>query len=143
MKAGDVRLVMVDVGGDFNLCRARHWPSDPTAAPQDAAAQNTLSSLLRGRNSARGHRASTKMAPAEPRTGTRMAPADQLNLRWLIAIGAIMVQPFLTATSLDLSAKICVIAFAAAIPLLAALVVVNHQEAFRGRRSKSRIVNIA
>lgn len=61
----------------------------------------------------------------------------------LIAIGAIMVQPFITATSLDLSAKICVIAFAAAIPVLAALIVVNHQEAFRGRRSKSRIVNIA
>lgn len=70
---------------------------------------------------------------------------QQINLIYggLIAIGAIMVQPFLTATSLDLSAKICVVAFAASIPLLASLVVVNHQEAFRGRRSKSRIVSIA
>ena len=61
----------------------------------------------------------------------------------LIAIGTIMLQPFLTATLLDLSAKICVVAFAASIPLLAALVVVNNQEAFRGRSSKSRIVSIA
>lgn len=70
---------------------------------------------------------------------------QQINLIYggLIAIGAIMIQPFLTAPSLDLSAEICVIAFAAAIPLMAALVVVNHQEAFRGRRSKSRIVSIA
>jgi hypothetical protein len=38
----------------------------------------------------------------------------------LIVIGVYMVQPFLTAASLDLSAKICVIAFSVAIPLLAA-----------------------
>jgi hypothetical protein len=37
----------------------------------------------------------------------------------LIAIGVYMVQPFLTAPSLDLSARICVVAFAVAIPLLA------------------------
>jgi hypothetical protein len=33
-----------------------------------------------------------------------------------------MVQPFLTAASLDLSARVCVVAFSVAIPLLAALV---------------------
>lgn len=37
----------------------------------------------------------------------------------LIAIGVYMVQPFLTAGSLDLSARICVVAFSVAIPLLA------------------------
>jgi fatty acid desaturase len=61
----------------------------------------------------------------------------------LIAIGIYMVQPFLTAASLDLSARICVIAFSVAIPLLAALVMVNRQEAFRRRRARSILVAIA
>src|SRR6266487_3719323 len=61
----------------------------------------------------------------------------------LIGIGAILVQPFLTARSLDLSAKICVISFSVAIPLLAALVMVNQQEAFRRRRTPSVLVAIA
>ncbi len=60
----------------------------------------------------------------------------------LIAIGLVMVQPFLTAASLDLSAKICVVAFSVAIPLLAALVMVNRQEAFRRRATKSVLVVI-
>jgi uncharacterized membrane protein YfcA len=55
----------------------------------------------------------------------------------LIAIAVVMVQPFLTAASLDLSARICVVAFSVAILLLAALVLVNRQEAFRRRRTKS------
>jgi hypothetical protein len=69
----------------------------------------------------------------------------QLSLIYggLILIGLYMVQPFLTATSLDLSAKICVIAFSVAIPLLAALVVLNRQEAFRRRVSKSVVATIA
>ena len=46
----------------------------------------------------------------------------------LILIGLYMVQPFLTAPSLDVSAKVSIIAFSVAIPLLAALVVVNRQE---------------
>jgi hypothetical protein len=58
----------------------------------------------------------------------------------LIAIGVYMVQPFLVAASLDLSAKICVVAFSVAIPLLAALVMVNRQEAFRRRRAKSLLL---
>jgi ABC-type xylose transport system permease subunit len=66
----------------------------------------------------------------------------QKNLSYvgLIAIGVYLVQPFLTAASLDLSAKICVVAFSVAIPLLAALVMVNWQEAFRRRRTKSRVI---
>ena len=69
----------------------------------------------------------------------------QLNLIYsgLIVIGVYLVQPFLTAGSLDLSAKVCVIAFSVAIPLLAALVVINRQEAFRRRMTKSILVTIA
>jgi hypothetical protein len=54
----------------------------------------------------------------------------QLSLIYsgLIVIGVYMVQPFLTAASLDLSAKICVVTFSVAIPLLAALVIVNGRK---------------
>jgi O-antigen/teichoic acid export membrane protein len=58
----------------------------------------------------------------------------------LIGIGVVMVQPFLTAASLDLSAKISVVAFSVAIPLLAALVLINQQEVFRRRVTKSVLV---
>jgi cation transport ATPase len=61
----------------------------------------------------------------------------------LILIGVYMVEPFLTAPSLDASATISILAFAVAIPLLAALVMVNRQEAFRGRRTPSVMVTIA
>ena len=61
----------------------------------------------------------------------------------LIAIGVFMVQPFLTAPSLDLTARVCVVAFAVAIPLLAALAMVNRQEAFRRRASGSVLVTLA
>jgi fatty acid desaturase len=54
-----------------------------------------------------------------------------------------MAQPFLTATSLDLTARICIVAFAVAIPLLAALILINRQEAFRHRRSRSTLVATA
>jgi hypothetical protein len=67
---------------------------------------------------------------------------NNLGYGALIAIGVVMAQPFLTAASLDLPAKISVVAFSVAIPLLAALVLVNRQEAFRRRRSKSGIVNV-
>jgi hypothetical protein len=61
----------------------------------------------------------------------------------LIGIGVVMVQPFLTAATLDLSAKICIVAFSVAIPLLAALVLVNRQEAFRRRATRSVIIGTA
>src|SRR5436305_11038554 len=58
----------------------------------------------------------------------------------LIAVGLVLVQPFLTVTGLDWSAKTCVIAFSVAIPLLAALLLVNYQETFRRRLTDSRTV---
>lgn len=61
----------------------------------------------------------------------------------LIAVGLVMVQQFLTATALDRAAKICVLAFSVAIPLLAALVLVNRQENFRHRMTGSIVVRIA
>ena len=61
----------------------------------------------------------------------------------LIGIAVVMVQPFLAATSLDTPALISIIAFAVAIPLLSALIMVNRQEAFRGRRTTSVLVTVA
>jgi hypothetical protein len=68
---------------------------------------------------------------------------DNLIYGGLMGIGIVMIQPFLTATSLDTSATICVVAFAIAIPLLAALILVNRHETFRHRRTSSRIVKVA
>jgi hypothetical protein len=68
----------------------------------------------------------------------------QNNLMYsgLIAIGVVLVQPFLTsgAASLDLSAQICVIAFSLAIPLLSALIVLNRHETYRRRTTTSVLV---
>ena len=63
----------------------------------------------------------------------------------LIGIAAIMVQPFLSdlGTTLTLPAKVCLISFGVAIPLLAALTMVNWQETFRGRETRSRTVAVA
>lgn len=61
----------------------------------------------------------------------------------LVAIGTIMVQPFLTAESLSRAATVCVIAFAVALPLLAALLLVNEHEELRQRPSGSVVVMVA
>jgi hypothetical protein len=68
---------------------------------------------------------------------------DNLAYGGLIAIGIVLVQPFVAGASLDTSGMICAVAFAVAIPLLAALVLVNQQETFRRRRTSSRIVAVA
>ena len=57
----------------------------------------------------------------------------------LMAIGIVLVQALLPYP-LDTSALTCVLAFAVAIPLLAALIMVNRQEQFRRRRTSSRAV---
>ena len=68
---------------------------------------------------------------------------DNLAYGGLIAIGLVLVQPFVGGSSLDTSGLICVVAFAIAIPLLAALVLVNRQETLRHRRTSSRTVVVA
>ena len=68
---------------------------------------------------------------------------DNLAYGGLIAIGIVLVQPFVAGASLDASGMICAVAFAIANPLLAALVLVNQQETFRRRRTSSRTVAVA
>jgi hypothetical protein len=91
-------------------------------------------------------KAETERLKAEALTGPMgQEMVRQLGLIYggLILIGVYMVQPFLTVPSLDASATICIVAFAVAIPLLAALVMVNRQEAFRGRLTPSVTVTVA
>jgi hypothetical protein len=58
----------------------------------------------------------------------------------LILIGVYLVQPFVTAGVLDLPARVCVVAFSVAIPLMGALVLVNRRELSRHRATRSRMV---
>jgi hypothetical protein len=91
-----------------------------------------------GANAKEQAKAQVRRAEAEAVTGeTGEEALRQLGLIYggLIGIAVVMVQPFLAAASLDATAKVSVIAFSVAIPLLAALVMVNRQEAFRHRRT--------
>jgi hypothetical protein len=91
-------------------------------------------------------RAEIDRIAARSQTGeSREEELQQLGLIYgsLIGVAVLMVQPFLVATTLDPAARVSIIAFAVAIPLLAALVLVNRQEAFRGRRTTSVIATIA
>jgi len=81
----------------------------------------------------------TQRLTQDPELGEEWLRQEDLTYGGLIAIGIVMVQALLPYP-LDTSAMTCVIAFAVAIPLLAALIMVNRQEQFRRRRTSSRIV---
>jgi len=87
-----------------------------------------------------GSRSTSRRTRSCNRSGFRQ---DNLAYGGLIAIGIVLVQPFVAGASLDTSGMICAVAFAIAIPLLAALVLVNQQETFRRRRTSSRTVAVA
>ena len=58
----------------------------------------------------------------------------------LAGLGLVMMNPFMYQGEFTgLPAKICVISFAVSTPILAALLLLNHEEAFRRRINKSRI----
>lgn len=82
-------------------------------------------------------------AASDPAAQAEWIRQSNLVYGGLGAAGLVVVQPFLTESSLDLPATICVIAFAVSIPLLAALLVLNRQEEFRHRASKSALVGVA
>ncbi|HEY7667318.1 MAG TPA: hypothetical protein VIE12_04250 [Actinomycetota bacterium] len=99
-----------------------------------------------GRAAEEHARAEAERMKAEMLTGPmRLEMLRQLGLIYggLILIGVYMVQPFLTAPSLDATAVVSIVAFSVAIPLLAALVMVNRQETFRRRRTPSVTVTVA
>ena len=84
-----------------------------------------------------------QQATQEPEQQREWIRQNNMIYGGLIAIGLILVQPFLTVTALDRSATICVLAFSTAIPLLAALILINRQEDFRRRPTASLVVRVA
>jgi hypothetical protein len=51
---------------------------------------------------------------------------DSVIYAGLIVLGVYLVQPFITATSLDMTSTICVVAFSLSLPLMAFLLMVNR-----------------
>jgi hypothetical protein len=80
---------------------------------------------------------------SDPGLRTEWLRQDNLIYGGLIAGSVAIVQPFMNASTLDLPATIAVVSFAVAIPLLAALLMLNQQEAFRQRLIGMRLVSIA
>lgn len=89
---------------------------------------------------ARQQTAWIEQASKEPAQRREWIRQNNVIYGGLIAVGLVLVQPFLTVTGLDWSAKTCVIAFSVAIPLLAAPLLINYQETFRRRVTDSLVV---
>jgi hypothetical protein len=89
-------------------------------------------------------RAEAAKAAQPPSTQQTQEWLRQNNVIYAGLLGAafIIVQPFLTTASLDVSGKICVVAFAVAMPLLAALLLVGQQEFFKRRWTESVLVKV-
>ncbi|MGW1347451.1 hypothetical protein ACWCOV_40810 [Kribbella sp. NPDC002412] len=88
-------------------------------------------------------REEARAAAEEPAAQREWIRQSNLIYGGLGAAGLVVVQPFLTVESLDPSAMVCVVAFAVSLPLLAALLMLNWQEEFRRRVSKSGLVEVA
>ncbi|GAA1122469.1 hypothetical protein GCM10009630_20360 [Kribbella jejuensis] len=82
-------------------------------------------------------------ATSDPAAQQEWIRQSNLTYGGLGAAGLVVVQPFLTVQPLDLTATICVVAFAVSIPLLAALLILNLQEEYRHRVTRSRLVSFA
>lgn len=106
------------------------WPTDPDEARAEAE---------KARADAE---AAVQKHMADPEVQKEWIRQNGLIYSALIAIGVVMVQPFLQVSELNMSAKICVISFAIALPVLSALVLVTHQENFRQRASRSKFVEV-
>ncbi|MFD9943577.1 hypothetical protein ACFWYW_05755 [Nonomuraea sp. NPDC059023] len=70
---------------------------------------------------------------------------DQDNLIYagFIAIGIVLVQPFLTVAELDVAALVCVLSFSVAIPLLAVLTMINQLRKTHRFLGSTPLLNIA
>ena len=79
----------------------------------------------------------------DPRHEREWIRQNNLIYGGLIGVGVVMVQPFLATPSTELPARVCVVAFSIAIPLLAALLLLNEQEAFERHATRSLITNVA
>jgi len=108
----------------------------------DEARETARAAEERARAEAERIMAETDRIAAEASTGEEALRQLGVIYGGLIGVAVVMTQPFLAATNLDTSARISITAFAVAIPLLAALVLVNRQEVYRRRRTTSVIVMV-
>ena len=90
----------------------------------------------------RGGSAVCRCHRQRPPPDSGVARREGPDLRGTDRVGVIMVQPFIGGAPLDLPGMFCVVAFAVAIPLLAALVLLNRREVFRSRLAHSRLVAV-
>jgi len=109
----------------------------------DEARETARAAEERARAEAERIMAETDRIAAEASTGEEALRQLGVIYGGLIGVAVVMTQPFLAATNLDTSARISITAFAVAIPLLAALVLVNRQEVYRRRRTTSVMVTQA
>lgn len=100
--------------------------------------------IEQAKEEARRQAAVIEQAAQDPEQQREWIQQNNLIYGGLIAIGLVLVQPFITAATptLNWSAKICAIAFSVAIPLLAALILVSRQETFRRQATDSLMVRV-
>lgn len=79
----------------------------------------------------------------EPGLADEWIRQNTLTYGGLIGIGVVLVQPYIGGDDPPLLGLVAVVAFAVAIPLLAVLMLLGSQEAFRHRVSRSRSVAVA
>jgi hypothetical protein len=79
----------------------------------------------------------------EPAYGDELIRQNNRTYAALVGVGLILIQPFVASARLDVAGFVCVIGFAIAIPTLAGLILLNAQESFRHRSTKSMTVTVA
>ncbi|NNC11603.1 hypothetical protein HII28_06895 [Planctomonas sp. JC2975] len=79
----------------------------------------------------------------DPAYGEELIRQNNRTYAALVGAGLILIQPFVGSARLDAAGLVCVIGFAVAIPLLAGLILLNAQESFRHRTTRSMMVTVA
>jgi len=114
--------------------------SDDSAEELARIAEDTRRKAARAAEQAKAQAERMKESALTGKSGEEAVRQDGLIYGGLIGISVVMMQGFLEAPSRDTPAKVSIIAFALAIPLLASLLMVNRQESFRRRRTPSVMV---
>ncbi|WP_157245932.1 hypothetical protein [Nonomuraea typhae] len=83
------------------------------------------------------------MAPKDWKRKENWLDQDNLIYGGFIAIGIVLVQPFLTVSDLDAAALVCVLSFSVAIPLLAVLTMINQLRKTHQFLGSTPLINFA
>ncbi|WP_157432176.1 hypothetical protein [Agromyces italicus] len=85
----------------------------------------------------------TRELMKEPGLADELIRQNTLSYGGLIGLGAILIQPYIGGDDPPVLGLVTVICFAVAIPLLAGLMLLGSQEAYRHRVSRARSVGVA